>query len=120
MDMVYRFNRLLMFLAMILYVPVMLAVIAGLCLGAALLTMGVVYGAPKAGVSYRGFAFVMLFIVFLDLSVACVSFLLLAGLFRLFARFRDEPVFGVPFSREQHPHFFELLDRVCTSPRDSP
>lgn len=77
------------------------------------MTMGVVHGAPKVGVSYRGFAVLMFFIVFLDLSVACVSFLLLAGLFRLFSRFRDEPAFGVPLSREQHPHFFELLDRVC-------
>jgi|GEM_PF-1593926 hypothetical protein len=33
MDIFYRFNRLLMFLTMILYVPLTLAVIVGSCLG---------------------------------------------------------------------------------------
>lgn len=113
MSLLYRVNRLLMFTSMVLYVPLTLALVAALVWVGWRVSAGVVHWGPSAPVTPRGYAFILLFVVLLDLSIAGAAFALLAGLVKLFARFRSEPVFGVLLSPGPHKHFFELLERVC-------
>lgn len=114
METFYRINRLAMYLAMLLYVPLTLAMVAVLGLVLYLLGAWVMDWVGSGRITPRTFAVVCLAIIFVSLSAAGVAFALLAGLFRLFIRFRSEPVFGVLLQPAQNKPFFDLLDRVCT------
>lgn len=120
MDILYRINRLFMILAMLLYVPLTLAVSAALLLGTYLLIMGVIGWLPKIHATPRGMGVILLFVVFISISAAFAALLLLLGLFKLFTRLRSEPAYGVLLSPQYNKPFFELLDRICKKLRVRP
>ena len=120
MDTFYRLNRVLVFLAMVLYVPLVLAVVAGLAVGVWLLVSGAVGWLPEARLSPRGSGVLLLFVVFVSISAGGIALLLLLGLLRLFTRVPGEPPYGILLSPLRQPAFFELLGRVCTKLKVKP
>lgn len=120
MDSLYRINRFLMYLGMVLYVPLVLAVVAGLFLLIYLAFGAVVHGAVEGQLRPRGFAVFVMLLMFVAVSAGGVSLVLLLGLFKLLARHRSEAVFGVLLSPAHNKAFFEIIQRVCTKLRVRP
>lgn len=109
-----------MYAAMLLYVPLTLLCVAALVLIAYVLDTTMIGWLPTAGMRPRGMALLMLFLIAANVSIGCVSLLLLIGLSKLFTRFRSESVYGLRLQPAQHKAFFELLERVCRKLRVRP
>ncbi|HUU96915.1 MAG TPA: M48 family metalloprotease [Phycisphaerae bacterium] len=107
-DWLYRLNRLLLYLTMLSYVPLILACVGGILYGAYSLTallvrywMGGVHAAWGAGV----------FLV--DLFALGATLLLLCGLLPLFFREVDTLTPDHRLDLRQHPRLLALITRLC-------
>lgn len=113
--------RILLVATALLYAPLTLGLSAGLCLAVYRVAELVAFNVPAAtSISRRGYGVALLAMLVLSMVVAGMVITLLAGLFTLFRRWHCPPVFGMPLSRDQHPGFFDLLDRVCRKIRVKP
>ena len=113
MELFYRINRLLMFAAMLVYVPLTLLLAAGLGWGGYRLTYWAVHVLSRIRGGIYSYGMILLLVVAVDLALGGVAMALLAGLVRLFTRFQGERPSGLLLTGGSHKHFFELLERVC-------
>ncbi len=110
----YRLNRLALYGLLLLYVPLILATIAGLCgLGYWLTVHVLPQHFPTEASHFRVYFLAWLLLGSYDLMALGVSLMLLVGLLPLLFREVKSPPTGMPLHREQHPVLHGLIGKIC-------
>lgn len=99
-----RFARMMTLVLMILYVPMILGLVAGMLW----------VGYSVTAMVFRGmlFPFVIVLTIALDMTIVGSSLILLIGLLPLFFRAPPESPPGIEIREVQHPRLFKVIRRV--------
>lgn len=103
-----RLNRLALYILMLLYVPLVLGLAAGLLFGAGYATWWLLTSDLYVGLRARA----AIFLLALDVAVLFSALVLVLGMLPLFFREVDDSTPGIPLWPKSHPNLFALIERL--------